>query len=305
MRLRISPKGTRNAPVATPLQSNKFMNLTHPEKLAPARSTDVSEASTLAASAAIICLNEAACIDKCLESLGGFAEIVVVDSGSTDETLRIIDEFALRGFPIKLFRQPWLGYARQKQFALDQATLPWILSIDADEWVDDDLRAALPGLLAVNESVAGWRVRRSLTLFGRSQPVSGWTRPELVLRLVRRGQAHFDAALLVHEGLIVDGQTRVARHGLLRHERGLPLDEQMRKEIAYARLKAEQRLKLGWKPSVLKLLLNPPLYFLRIFFWYRFFLCGRAGFIHAATGATYSLMTEAIHHQLYHARRDR
>ncbi len=79
----------------------------------------------------------------------------------------------------------------------------------------------------------------------------------------------------------------------------MPLYEQMKKEITYARLKAEQRLKLGRKPSTLKLVFNPPIYFLRIFFWNRFFLCGWAGFIHAATGAMYSLMTELIHRQLY------
>ena len=77
----------------------------------------------------------------------------------------------------------------------------------------------------------------------------------------------------------------------------------MKKEIAYARLKAEQRLKQGRKPSTLKLVFNPPLYFLRIFLFNRFFLCGSAGFIHAATGAVYSLMTEAIHRQLHDARR--
>ncbi len=126
--------------------------------------------------------------------------------------------------------------------------------------------------------------------------------PSTSCRLVRRGRARFDPALLVHEGLVADGETLIARRGLLRHERSLPLDEQMRKEIAYARLKAEQRLGLGRKPSALKLILNPPIYFLRIFFWNRFFLCGWAGFIHAATGAIYSLMTEAIHHQLYYAR---
>ena len=73
----------------------------------------------------------------------------------------------------------------------------------------------------------------------------------------------------------------------------------MKKEIVYARLKAEQRLKQGRKPSTLKLVFSPPIYFLRIFFWNRFFLCGWAGFIHAATGAIYSLMTESIHRQLY------
>ena len=69
--------------------------------------------------------------------------------------------------------------------------------------------------------------------------------------------------------------------GLLRHERSLPLYEQMKKEITYARLKAEQRLKQGRKPSTLKLVFSPPIYFLRIFFWNRFFLSGWAGFIHA------------------------
>ncbi len=280
------------------------MDLKHPATFSlPLSCPPASAESALALSAAIICLNEAACIGKCLESLRDFAEIVVVDSGSSDATLTIVDEFMRRGFPIRLIKQAWLGYALQKQFALDQATQPWVFSIDADEWLDDDLRASLPRLMTADPSVAGWKVRRSLTLYGRSQPVSRWTRPEHILRLVRRGRARFDPALIVHEGLTAEGETPIARQGLLRHERALPLDEQMKKEIAYARLKAEQRLQQGRKPSALKLLFNPLIYFLRIFFWNRFFLCGWAGFIHAATGAMYSLMTEAMHRQLYNARR--
>ena len=131
------------------------MALTHPATLSPAGPADSPAGGALASSAAIICLNEAACIGKCLQSLGGFAEIIVVDSGSTDRTLAIVDEFARRGFPIRLVNQPWLGYARQKQFALDQATQPWVFSIDADEWLDDDLRAALPRLMAADDAVSG------------------------------------------------------------------------------------------------------------------------------------------------------
>jgi glycosyltransferase involved in cell wall biosynthesis len=278
------------------------MALTRPAT--PVRPCDLPAPSVLAVSATIICLNEAACIGKCLESLREFAEIVVVDSGSTDATLAIVDEFTGRGFPIRLINQAWLGYARQKQFALDRATQSWVFSIDADEWLDGDLRASLPRLMEADQSVAGWKVRRALTLYGRSKPVSRWTRPEHIVRLVRRGRARFDPALIVHEGLVADGETPIARQGQLRHERALPLDEQMKKEIAYARLKAEQRLQQGKTPSALKLMFNPPIYFLRIFFWNRFFLSGWAGFIHAATGAIYSLMTEAIHRQLYDARRD-
>jgi glycosyltransferase involved in cell wall biosynthesis len=251
----------------------------------------------------VICKNEAVCIGKCLESLEGLAEVIVVDSGSTDDTLAIVNERARRGQPIRLISQDWLGYARQKQFALDQATEAWILSLDADEWIDDDLRGALPRLLTADSSVAGWELRRTPTLYGTLAPVSLWTRPERILRLVRRGRARFDPDLIIHEGLIPDGETRIAQKGLLRHERGLPLDQQMRKEILYARLKAEQRLESGMKPSWPKLLLNPTIYFLRIFLWNRFFLCGWAGFIHAMTGATYSFMTEALHRQLYYAGR--
>lgn len=259
--------------------------------------------SDLPISATVICKNEEACIGKCLSSLEGLAEIVVVDSGSTDRTLEIIEAHAQRALPVRLIQQPWLGYARQKQFALDLATQDWVLSIDADEWLDDALRADLPRLVAADPSVAGWRLRRTLTLYGSPKPVSLWTRPEHIVRLVRRGRAHFDADLIVHEGLIADGETPVAERGLLRHERGLPLHEQMRKEIVYARLKAEQRLEQGVPPSRLKLLFNPPIYFLRIFLWNRFFLAGWAGFIHAMTGAVYSLMTEAMHRQFHYARR--
>ena len=280
------------------------MALTDPATLSPVIQADPPGPSALRLSAAIICLNEAACIGKCLDSLRDCAEIVVVDSGSSDGTLAIIEEFASHGFPIRLIHQPWLGYARQKQLALDLASEPWVFSIDADEWLDDDLRASLPRLMSAGESVAGWKVRRSLTLYGQAKPVSRWTRPEHILRLVRRGRARFDPALIVHEGLVADsGETPVARAGLLRHERSLPLNEQMKKEITYARLKAEQRLSQGKKPSTLKLVFNPPIYFLRIFFFNRFFLCGWAGFIHAGVGAMYSLMTEAIHWQLYSARR--
>jgi glycosyltransferase involved in cell wall biosynthesis len=217
------------------------MALTDPVTLSPVSASDPpARGGALALSAAVICLNEAACIGKCLESLGDCAEIIVVDSGSTDATPSIVDDFVRRGFPVRFILQPWLGYARQKQFALDQTKEPWIVSVDADEWLDEDLRASLPRLMAANELVSGWKVRRSLTLYGQTKPVSRWTRPEHILRLVRRGRARFDPALIVHEGLVADhGETPVARDGVLRHERSLPLFEQMKKEITYARLKAE------------------------------------------------------------------
>ena len=65
--------------------------------------------------------------------------------------------------------------------------------------------------MAADESVSGWKVRRSLTLYGQAKPVSRWTRPEHILRLVRRGRARFDPALIVHEGLVADQARRPSR----------------------------------------------------------------------------------------------
>jgi len=254
-------------------------------------------------SATVICRDEEACIGACLQSLSDCAEIVVVDSGSTDRTLAIVADFCARGFPIVLHERGWPGYAKQKQFALEQARENWVLSIDADEWLDEDLRAQLPELLAAPPEVGGWRLPRVLTLYGETEPPPPSVRPDPILRLVRREGARFDEDVLVHEGLVVAGDIRDATRGLLRHERGLRLDAQMPKEILYARLKAEQRIAAGKKPSVLKLVFNPPMYFFRIFVLRRVFLCGAPGFIHAMTGAIYSFMAEALHFQMARERR--
>jgi len=259
--------------------------------------------SRLPVAATVICKNEEACIGACLASLADCAQIVVVDSGSTDRTLAIVEDFRARGWPIDLHRRDWPGYAKQKQFALEQAREAWILSIDADEWLDDGLRADLPRLLAAPEEVGGWRLPRVLTLYGETEPPPPSVKPDPILRLVRQGRAHFDETVLVHEGLVVEGGVRDAAKGLLRHERGLRLDAQLPKEILYARLKAEQRIAAGKKPSVLKLVFNPPLYFFRIFVTRRVFLCGAPGFIHAMTGAIYSFIAEALHFQMAREKR--
>jgi glycosyltransferase involved in cell wall biosynthesis len=249
--------------------------------------------------AAVICKNEEACIGACLESLQSCAEIIVVDSGSTDATLAIVRDFVARGWPIKLIERDWPGYARQKQFALEQATQPWVLSIDADEWLDDALRGELPRLLQAPPEVAGWRLQRAITLFGRAEPPPRAVKPERILRLARREKVRFDESVLVHEGLIAEGETADAETGLLRHERALRLDAQIGKEVVYARLKAQQRIAAGKKPSLLKLIFNPPMYFLRVYVLRRMFLCGVPGFIHAWTGAIYSFLGEALHYQLW------
>lgn len=247
---------------------------------------------TLPLSAFIICKDEADYLGACLESVRCCAEIVVVDSGSTDGTLDLIADFTARGFPIKLFERHWPGYAAQKQFALEQCTQPWCFSIDADERFDRALVAALPELLNAPGMVAGWRIARRPYLIGCGYtPVRAHERRNL--RLIKKGRGAFDPSLKVHEGIVPDGEVRISRKGSLLHFRPLPLEEQILKENKYSSLKVDMQMEKGRQPSLIKLLFSPSTYFLRLYFRTGLWRCGVPGLIQAMTGAAYSFMTEA------------
>jgi glycosyltransferase involved in cell wall biosynthesis len=156
-------------------------------------------AARLPASAFIICKDEAGFIEDCIRSLKDFAEIVVVDSGSADGTLDILARLRdAEGWPIRVISQAWLGYAAQKQFALDQCREAWCFNIDSDERIDSDLHATLAGLLDAPVEIVGWRLGRRAYLVGYGfAPLA--THERHVLRLVRRGHAAFDLTSAVHE----------------------------------------------------------------------------------------------------------
>ncbi len=250
----------------------------------------------LSISAFIICLNEEAYLGNCIESLTGFAEIVIVDSGSTDGTLSLVQSYVDRGWPIRLFNEPWRGYAGQKQFALEQCTQPWCFNIDSDERLDEALRKALPTLIAAADGIVGWRVARRPYLIGYGYTPAR-VKERKNLRLIRRGCGAYDLAQAVHEGIVATGTVSKAPHGSLLHFRPLVIDEQILKENKYSTLKADQKLAEGRRPSVAKLVGSPFLYFLRLYFRNGLWRCGVPGFIEAMTGAVYAFLTQAKIHQ--------
>jgi glycosyltransferase involved in cell wall biosynthesis len=243
-------------------------------------------------SAFVICLNEEKYLGNCIESLADCRDIVVVDSGSTDGTLALVRSYIAAGWPIRLIEEPWRGYAGQKQFALEQCREDWCLSIDADERLDSDLRRALPMLIAADPDVAGWRIARRPYLIGYGYtPKRAHERRNL--RLLRHGRGAFDLTQTVHEGIVPKGRVEPSFTGSLLHFRPLPIEEQILKENKYSTLKADQLVRAGTRPRKMKMLLNPPLYFYRLFFRNGLWRTGFPGFIEAMTGAVYSFLTEA------------
>jgi glycosyltransferase involved in cell wall biosynthesis len=252
-------------------------------------------------SALIICRDERDLIGECLESVGFCADIMVVDSGSTDGTLDIIEGYRARGYPIRLRHQDWLGYARQKQLALELASQPWCLVIDADERVDGQLRASIVAITQDSDpKVCGWYVRRRdwLAGYGLAHRLVLHNR---ILRLFRSGKARLDLGRPIHESFLVDGPTATIERGLLLHMRDLSIEDDVLRANRYSTLKAAMRRTEGRKPSTVRLVFSPPFTFLKFYLLKRYFLCGRPGFIYAVMMMIYSFLTEA---KLFRARLD-
>jgi glycosyltransferase involved in cell wall biosynthesis len=193
-------------------------------------------------SAFLITQDEEHDLPDCLRSLAGLAdEVVVVDSGSRDRTTAIARDHGAR-----VIERPMAGFGAQKQFALEQASQPWALSIDADERVTPALAAAIRVALAA-PAADGYTIRREIRFLGRTLRHGGLG-DDWVLRLVRRDRARFTDAV-VHERLTVDG--RVARlAGTLEHIPYADVAEHAEKSARYSVLAAREQFARGrrWRP---------------------------------------------------------
>lgn len=248
-------------------------------------------------SAYLVCKDEAVCIENCIRSLSVCAEIIAVDSGSTDGTVQILERLQAEGLPLRIIQREWPGFSLQKQFALEQCTQPWALNIDADERLDADLRSSIAGLIAAPEAVAGWKIPRRPYLIGYGYVPRG-VHEGRMLRLVRRTKVRYDTRLLVHESLVVDGEVRIAKRGALLHFRTFTIDQQVTKELHYASLKVQQLINEGKTVRPWRLVLSPAVYFIRYYLYRRMFRCGLPGFIQAATASLYAFLVEARFYQV-------
>jgi len=232
-------------------------------------------------SAIVVCGNEEANIAECLESVRWCDEIVVVDSLSSDRTPEIA-----RGYTERVIQRPWAGYVAQKQFALEQATGDWALSLDADERCTPELRDAIRAALpqADARGLAGFEVRRHVFYLGRWIDHGGWY-PDWKLRLVRRGRARW-GGVDPHDKLIADGPVRRLDADLIHFTYG-SFSDHLRTLQRFSDVVSEVQAREGRRFSLLRAILHPPAKFLECFVWKRGFLDGWPGFVIAATSAFY------------------
>ena len=228
-------------------------------------------------------------LDEVLTPLADFAEIVVVDSGSHDDTLEIA-----RRHGAKVHHQDFLGFGAQKQVALDYCTQPWALNLDGDEVIDPTLRQAIADLVRRDDpDVAGARVRIRDWFIGR--PASKASRPITRVRLFRREHGEFLSRETVHESVhLSPGSGRVVNlPGWIEHFGVESVALRVEKINRYSSFRAEQDLGRGKRPSALKLFTVFPLRFLKSYLLRRAFLSGRRGLIQSMGSAYYAFLIEA------------
>lgn len=227
-------------------------------------------------------------LDAVLSAVAGFAEIILVDSGSTDETLVIAERHGAR-----IVHQDFLGYGQQKQVALDLCTQPWVLNLDGDEVIDAELRAAIIALVERDDpAVIGGKVRFRDWFIG--VPANQHTRAISRVRLWRRGRGRFLAEQIVHESVQLDAGGRIEHlPGWVEHYGVESVTLRVQKINHYSTLRAELDASRGKKPSALKLFTIFPLRFLKNYLLRRAFLDGRRGLIQAMASAYYSFLIEA------------
>jgi glycosyltransferase involved in cell wall biosynthesis len=233
-------------------------------------------------SVCIITLNEEANIARTLKSVKDIAdEIIVVDSGSTDATTGVAQSFGA-----KVFVEPWKGFARQKNSALERATHEWVLSLDADEEVSPELAASIKTLLTLGTpKFAGYTMNRRNMYFGKWIRRSGYY-PDPKLRLIRRGAATFELRD-VHEDMKMAGELGHVKGDMIHHAYPT-LESFIEHANRYSSLGADmvvRERKVGF--SVVNIVLRPMIRFIWAYFFRGGFLDGREGLLVLMNHAAY------------------
>jgi len=246
-------------------------------------------------SAVLITRNAAAVLESCLDSLAFADEIVVVDSASTDGTRELA---ARKG--ARVVQKEWLGFGRQKQFAVEQAKHDWVLCLDADERVSPELARSIRAALAAPGSPV-YRMARRNRFLGRWL-AHGEGYPDWSPRLFNRLSARWSEDL-VHEKVLY-AVTPGTLRGDLMHDSFDDISTYLERQNRYTTLAARLAFEAGNSASVPHLVLSPMVRFLKFYILRLGFLDGVPGLLHISIGCMNSYMKYAKLIELHKAEQE-
>jgi glycosyltransferase involved in cell wall biosynthesis len=248
-------------------------------------------------SVCIICGNEIDNIERCLKSVTWADEILVLDSFSTDGTYKIAQKYTS-----KVFRHEWLGYIGQKKLISEKASGPWILFVDADEEVSDNLRAEIETLFSkpIPEGVNGFNCPRLVHYLGRWIWHGDWY-PDMKLRLFRKAFGACGGEE-PHDRIIVTGKVRNLRNPL-NHYTYEDITDQISQINRFSTISA--KTKRTQRAGLFGLLFHPLFRFIKCYFFKLGFLDGIPGLIIAGNVAFGTFAKYAKLWELKHMRREK
>jgi glycosyltransferase involved in cell wall biosynthesis len=245
--------------------------------------------------ATVITLNESAHIAAALKSIAWADEIIVVDSGSTDDTVAIARKHATR-----VEVRDWPGYSAQKNYAAQIASHDWILSMDADERVSSELGSEIRSVLEHEPSARGYRLPRVTWYLGRWIRSTDWY-PDFQLRLYDRRAGQWNGRR-VHESVDLQTEPGTLRNDL-HHYAYRDIAHHLATIDRYTTLAAEQWLAEGRRTNAFEAAIHPPLAFLRNYVLRAGVNDGAAGLLVSVLNSYYVFLKFAKLWELQHAAR--
>jgi glycosyltransferase involved in cell wall biosynthesis len=228
--------------------------------------------------AIITSFNEEINIRECLESVVWADEILLVDSFSKDRTVEI--GRAISG--VTVLQHEYFGSAAQKNWAMDRALHPWLLIVDADERVTEELAREIVALLERGPEADHYYIRRQNIFVDKVIRHSGWS-TDKVVRLVRKGTVRYPRRR-VHADMRPEGPTPILSHSLM-HYTFRSFSQYLEKFHRYAEWGAAEAFRRGKRPGVTELALRPMWRFFRMYVLQAGFLDGKHGFVLCALQA--------------------
>lgn len=217
----------------------------------------------------IIAYNEENKISDSIKSAFAIArEVIVVDSNSTDQTAQIAKDAGA-----KVYKTDWLGYGATKNYGASLASNDWVLSLDADERIDEELASTICDTALDQNLIYGWK--RKSYLGEKWVKHSGWY-PDVVYRLYNKQKTQWNLDE-VHEAIATAHVRKKLITGHINHYTCDNVQQHLQTQLHYGALRARQWIKDGRSPSILKRYLGPTIRFLRTYIYRLGFLDGKVG----------------------------